>query len=172
MHGFPSGRTIKEGDIVSVDCGVNRSGFYGDAAFTKIVGEVSEPVKRLVETTEKGLYNGIEKAVHNGRLHDISLAVQSTAQDTDFGIVKEFGGHGVGFDVHEKPFVPNHVAGMNCRLKVGLVIAIEPMFTEGSPDIRIKSDGWTVVTKDGKMAAHFEHSIAILEDGPKILSKL
>jgi len=172
VHGFPSGRIIKKGDIVSVDCGVNRNGYYGDAAFTKIVGKVPETTRKLVDATEKGLYNGIAKAVNNGRLHDISFAVQSTAEVADVGVVKEFGGHGVGFAVHEKPFVSNYVAGMNCRLKVGLVIAIEPMYTEGSPEIEIKSDGWTVVTKDSKKAAHFEHSIAILEDGPKILSKL
>lgn len=173
VHGFPGGRIIKAGDIVSVDCGIDRDNYYGDAAFTKIVEKVPKRIKRLVKTTERCLYAGIERAVSGGRLHDISSAIYSTARTVNFDVVREFGGHGVGFDVHEKPFVPNYImGGINCKLKVGLVIAIEPMLTEGSYEIERQSDGWTIVTKDRKMAAHWEHSIAILPEGPKILSKL
>lgn len=173
VHGFPSERVIKAGDIISVDCGVNRDGYYGDAAFTKMVGIVPKSTKKLVKTTKKCLYEGIKNAVEGGRLNDISFAIQSTAQKTKFGIVKEFGGHGVGFEVHEKPFIHNYVtSGINYGLKVGLVIAIEPMLTKGSSEVERLSDGWTIVTKDRKIAAHWEHSIAILPDGPRILSEL
>lgn len=173
VHGFPGERIIKAGDIISVDCGIDRKGYYGDAAFTKMVGIVPKSTKKLVKTTKKCLNEGIKSAVSGGRLNDISYSIQTTAQGTQFGIVKEFGGHGVGFDVHEKPFVPNYVtSGINFVLKVGLVIAIEPMLTKGSCEIERLSDGWTVVTKDRKLSAHWEHSIAILPDGPRILSQL
>jgi len=142
VHGFPSERIIKAGDIVSVDCGVNREGYYGDAAFTKIVGVVPSSTKKLVKTTKKCLNEGIKKAVDGGRLNNISHIIQSIAKKGHFGIVREFGGHGVGFDVHEKPFIPNYVTtGINYKLKVGLVIAIEPMLTKGSHEIERKSDG-------------------------------
>lgn len=173
VHGFPSERIIKAGDIVSVDCGIDRNGYYGDAAFTKTVGVVPKSTVKLVKTTKRCLNEGIKKAVDGGRLNDISHTIQSIAERERFGIVREFGGHGVGFDVHEKPFIPNYVTtGINYKLKVGLVIAIEPMLTKGNHEIVRKADGWTIVTKDHKIAAHWEHSIAILPDGPRILSKL
>lgn len=173
VHGFPSQRIVKEGDIISVDCGVDRNGYYGDAAFTKIVGEVSPNIEKLVTTTEKCLYEGIRNALPEGRLHNISKAIQLTAKTAGFGVVRSFAGHGVGFAVHEKPLVPNYVSrGINYILKTGLVIAIEPMLVEGSYEIETASNGWITMTKDRKMAAHFEHTIAIMENGPKILSIL
>jgi len=173
VHGFPGARKIIDGDIVSVDCGVNRNGYYGDAAFTKIVGEVPPRIETLVKTTENCLYEGIKSAVPKGRLYDISKAVQSMAEEKGFGVVRSFTGHGVGFAVHEKPMVPNYVTrGINYILKIGLVIAIEPMLVEGTYEIEVASNGWVTMTKDRKMAAHFEHTIAIMEDGPKILSVL
>jgi methionyl aminopeptidase len=173
VHGFPGARKIVDGDIVSVDCGVNRNGYYGDAAFTKIVGEVPPRIETLVKTTENCLYEGIKSAVPKGRLYDISKAVQSMAEKKGFGVVRSFTGHGVGFAVHEKPMVPNYVTrGINYILKTGLVIAIEPMLVEGDYEVEIASNGWVTMTKDRKMAAHFEHTIAIMEDGPRILSVL
>jgi methionyl aminopeptidase len=172
VHGFPNERKIRSGDIVSIDCGIDRNGYYSDSAFTKIVGKVPKIVEKLVKTTKECLYKGIEKAVHNGRLNDVSSTIQSIAENAGFGVVREFTGHGVGFDVHEEPKIPNYVSdGVNHKLKVGMVMAIEPMLTEGSYDVKVGSDGWIVTTKDGKMAAHWEHSIAILPDGPRILSK-
>lgn len=173
VHGFPGERIIKTGDIVSVDFGAEKGGYYSDSAFTKIVGKVPKRIEELVKTTEKALYAGIEKAVCGGRLYDISSVIYSTAREADFDVVREYGGHGVGFDVHEKPFVPNYVmSGVNTMLKVGLVIAVEPMLTEGNCETEVLSDGWTVVTRDRSAASHFEHSIAILSAGPKILSQL
>jgi len=173
VHGFPSQRTIKEGDIVSVDCGVNRGGFFGDAAFTKIVGDVPYRTQKLVNTTEKCLYEGIKHSVSGGRLYDISKAIYRTAREQLFGVIKDYTGHGVGFEVHEEPLVPNYVGrGTNYTLKVGLVIAIEPMLVCGSGKTYVGDDGWVVKTIEGGMAAHFEHTIALLEDGPRILTTL
>jgi len=173
VHGFPSERAVQEGDIVSVDCGVDRNGYFGDAAFTKIVGEVSPRVKKLVDTTKKCLREGIKKAVPNGMLNDISRAIYKTARKQLFHVVKEYTGHGVGFDVHEDPLVPNYVSsGTNYVLKPGTVIAIEPMLTIGNAKVRVGSDGWIVKTVSGKPSAHFEHTVAILEDGPKVLTRL
>lgn len=173
VHGFPSDYVLKDGDIVSVDCGVNRNGYFGDAAFTKIIGEVSNKTKRLVKTTEECLNRGIYMAKPEGRLHNISNIIYKTAKKKFFNVIKEYTGHGVGFQVHEDPLVPNYVSrGTNYKLKVGLVIAIEPMLTEGKADTKVDSNGWVVRTLDGSLAAHFEHTIAILEDGPKILSSL
>lgn len=173
VHGFPGERIIKNGDIVSVDFGAEKDGYYSDAAFTKVIKKTSKRIEELVKTTEKALYAGIEKAVVGGRLYDISLAIYSTAKDVGFDVVRQYGGHGVGFEVHEKPFLPNYVTnGINYKLKVGLVIAIEPMLLEEKNEVERLSDGWTIVTKDRKMVAHFEHSIAILSSGPKVLSKI
>lgn len=173
VHGFPSARTIQKGDIVSVDCGIDRNGYYGDAAFTKIIGKVPARVKKLVDTTKKCLREGIRTAVPSCRLHDISGAIQKTARKQLFNVVKEYTGHGVGFAVHEDPLVPNYVSsGTNYILKVGTVIAIEPMVTYSNSSVRVGSNGWIVKTVTGKPAAHFEHTVAILEDGPKVLSRL
>lgn len=173
VHGFPSERVIQAGDLVSVDCGVERNGYYGDAAFTKIIGSVPARVKKLVDTTKNCLREGIKRAVPNCRLHDISEAIQKTAMKQQFNVVKEYTGHGVGFDVHEDPLVPNYVSsGINYILKIGTVIAIEPMVTYSDASVRVGSNGWIVKTVSGKHAAHFEHTVAILEDGPRVLSRL
>jgi len=173
VHGFPSERIIKSGDIISVDFGINRNGYFSDAAFTKIVGKATRKVKKLVETTEECLYEGIKKAWPGNRIYDISEAVQSNSERMGFDVIRDFVGHGVGLKVHEKPQIPNYISnGINWKLRVGMVIAIEPMLVEGTYEINIRSNGWTTVTKDSKLAAHFEHSVAILNDGPKILSKI
>ena len=173
VHGFPSGYVIKDGDIVSVDFGVERDGYFSDAAFTKIVGKVPKNVEKLVKTTEECLYKGVERAKSGNRLFDISLAIQTHAIRQNFDVVREFVGHGVGLKVHEPPQVPNYVSiGTNWKLRPGMVLAIEPMLVEGSYKLRTHPNNWTIFTADGKMAAHFEHSIAILEAGTKILSKL
>lgn len=173
VHGFPEDRVINEGDIVSVDFGLEKDGYYSDAAFTKIIGKVPKSTKKLVKATEECLYIGTEKAVPGNRLFDISLAIQSHAFENGFDVVRKYVGHGVGLKVHEDPSVPNYVSvGVNWKLRAGMVIAIEPMLVEGSHKIQVGSNKWTVFTADKKMSAHFEHSIAILEDGPKILSKI
>jgi len=173
VHGFPSRRIIKNGDIISIDFGINRNGYFSDAAFTKIVGKVPERTERLVKTTEECLYAGIEKAKAGNRIYDISEAIQSYADQMEFGVIHNFVGHGVGLKVHEDPQIPNYVSnGINWKLRSGMVIAIEPMLVEGSYEVSIKTNGWTIITKDSKLSAHFEHSVAILNDGPKILSKL
>lgn len=173
VHGIPRERLIKDGDIVSVDFGVNRNGYYSDAAFTKCVGKVSSGIQKLVKITEQCLYEGIKQARPGNRIYDVSLAIQSTADTMNFDVIRKFVGHGVGFMVHELPKIPNFVAnGINWRLRPGMVIAIEPMLVEGTYEVDTKSNGWTVITRDKKMSAHFEHSVAILSGGPKILSKL
>lgn len=173
VHGFPSDYVVKDGDIVSVDFGVEKDGYFSDAAFTKIVGKVPKNVKKLVKSTEECLYRGIEQAVAGNRLFDISLAIQTHAIHQNFDVIREFVGHGVGLQVHEPPQVPNYVSiGTNWKLRPGMVLAIEPMLVEDSYKTRTRPNNWTIFTADGKMAAHFEHSIAILETGVKILSKL
>jgi methionyl aminopeptidase len=173
VHGFPDGYIIKDGDIVSVDFGVEKDGYFSDAAFTKVVGEVHSNTKELVETTEECLYKGIEQAAPGNRLFDISRSIQLHAAQHNFDTIREFVGHGVGLKVHEPPQVPNYVSiGTNWKLRPGMVLAIEPMLVEGSYEIKTHLNNWTIFTADGKMASHFEHSIAILETGPKILSKL
>jgi len=173
VHGIPNKRIIKDGDIVSVDFGAERNGYYSDEAFTKCVGKVSARTKKLVKITEQCLYEGIKQARPGNRIYDISWAIQSAAEIMNFDVIRKFVGHGVGFMVHELPKIPNFVAnGINWKLRPGMVIAIEPMLVEGTYEVDVKSNGWTVVTRDRKMSAHFEKSIAILKDGPKILSKL
>jgi methionyl aminopeptidase len=173
VHGFPDEYLIKNGDIVSVDFGIEKEGYFSDSAFTKIVGKVPKNIKKLVETTEECLYKGIKQAVPGNRLFDISKIIQTHAIQNNFDTIREFVGHGVGLKLHEQPQVPNYVSiGTNWRLRPGMVLAIEPMLVEGSYEIKIHPNNWTVFTADGKMSAHFEHSIAILDTGPKILSKL
>jgi len=172
VHGFPSKRVLSEGDIVSIDFGVLYKGYYGDSAATFAVGAVSKEATRLMKVTRKALYRGIEHAMPGKRLGDISSAVQKTAETEGYGIVRDFVGHGIGTALHEDPQVPNYGRkGRGIELKPGLVIAIEPMVNEGTYEIRIQPDGWTVVTKDGRLSAHFEHTIAITDNGPIILSK-
>ncbi len=174
VHGIPSDkRFINKGDLVSIDLGVILDGYYGDAAFSCFAGEApTEHAERLVRVTKEALYSGIRKAKAKNRLGDISCAVQNVAESHGFGVVRKFVGHGVGRALHEPPEVPNFgVRGTGPILKKGMVIAIEPMLTMGSFDVEIMEDGWTAVTADRALAAHFEHTIAITHKGPDILSK-
>ncbi len=173
VHGIPSQRRLKEGDIVSLDVGVNFVGYFGDAAITLPVGEIDPEAQRLLDVTEKALTIGIEKAKIGNRLFDISYAIQRWVESHGFSVVRDFVGHGIGRDLHEEPQVPNFGAPhQGPRLEKGMVFALEPMVNEGTHEVRVLSDGWTVVTADGKRSAHFEHSIAITDDGAEILSVL
>ncbi|OGP74109.1 MAG: type I methionyl aminopeptidase [Deltaproteobacteria bacterium RBG_16_49_23] len=173
VHGIPGPMKLKEGDIVSLDVGVNLHGYFGDAAITLPVGEADQGAKRLLEVTEKALHIGIEMARVGNRLYDISHAIQNWVESKGFSVVKDFVGHGIGKSLHEEPQVPNFGSpGQGPRLEKGMVFALEPMVNEGSYEVRILSDGWTVVTADGKRSAHFEHSIAITDGKAEILSIL
>lgn len=174
IHGIPSKkRIIKSGDIVSIDLGAKINGFNGDNAATFPAGDISAQAKRLCEVTEQSLYKGIEKAIAGGRIGDIGNAVQTHCESAGFGVVRDFVGHGVGKELHEDPSVPNFgTAGRGVRLRPGMTIAIEPMITQGDYAVKQLADGWTVVTADGKLAAHFEHTVAITADGPKIMTKI
>jgi len=171
VHGIPGNRKMKEGDIVSVDCGAIVEGFHGDSAFTVGVGEITQEAQTLIDVTNESLYEGIEKAVVGGRLTDISHAVQEYAEKRRFSVVREYVGHGIGRSLHEEPQVPNYGSpGRGPLLKSGMVLAIEPMLNVGTRETKVLEDGWTVVTSDGKLCAHFEHTIAITESGPEILT--
>jgi len=174
VHGIPSShRFLKNGDIVSIDIGSFYEGFNGDAARTHPVGEVSEDAKKLLEVTEKSLLTGIEKALIGNRLFDISHAVQEYVEANGFSVVRDYVGHGIGRDMHEDPQIPNFgPAGKGPKLKEGMTLAIEPMVNIGSYDVETLEDKWTVVTKDGSLSAHFEHTIAVTTDGVEILSQL
>jgi len=171
IHGIPSKKTLKDGDIVGLDLGAIWDGFYGDAARTFAVGDVSPKAKLLMDVTEKSLLLGIEQAQAGNRLGDIGYAVQSYAEKHGFSVVREFVGHGIGRSLHEDPQVPNYgQPGHGQRIKAGMVLAIEPMVCQGGPEVDILDDNWTAVTRDGKLSAHFEHSVAITPEGPVILS--
>ncbi len=173
VHGIPSERALAEGDIVGIDVGVIYEGYYGDAAWTFPVGEISEVVKRLLRITRESLYLGIEQARIGRRVSDISAAVQRHVEKHGFSVVREFVGHGIGRALHEEPQVANYGRpGRGPRLMEGMVLAIEPMVNTKGPDVRILEDKWTAVTADGGYSAHFEHSVAVTEDGPWILSAL
>jgi methionyl aminopeptidase len=173
VHGIPSDRKLCAGDIVGIDCGVTLDGYVADAAITVPVGEVSEEVQRLLRVTEEALYRAIEQARVGNRLYDISYAVQSYAEAHGYSVVRDFCGHGVGRQMHEDPQVPNFgTPGRGLRLRPGLVLAIEPMLNMGTHEVEIADDGWTVRTVDRKLSAHFEHTIAITERGPIILTTL
>ncbi len=173
VHGMPSERPLVAGDIVSLDFGVNYQGYYGDAAITVPVGPVSDEARRLMKATEEGLYDAIRQAIPGNRLGDLSAAVQTRVESAGFSVVRDFVGHGIGRSLHEDPQIPNYgVRGRGIELKPGMVLAIEPMVNEGSYQVKILSDGWTVLTEDGKLSAHFEHSVAITENGPDILSQI
>jgi methionyl aminopeptidase len=173
VHGIPSHRALREGDIIGLDFGVIYDGFYGDSALTVGVGRVSDDAKRLVEVTERALYNGIEQLHEGKRLGDLGFTVQQTAESAGFSVVRAFVGHGIGKKLHEEPPVPNFgEPDRGLRLKEGMVLAIEPMINAGGSEVEIKEDGWTAVTKDGSWAAHFEHSVAVTKNGPYILSQL
>ena len=171
VHGIPNDIPLKEGDIVSVDCGTYMNGFCGDSAYTFCVGEVDPEVLKLLKTTKEALYLGIENAIHGKRLGDIGFAVQQHCEANSYGVVREFVGHGIGKDMHEDPQVPNYgKRGYGTQLKKGMCIAIEPMITLGSRQIVMERDGWTVRTRDRKCAAHFEHTVAIGVGKADILS--
>ncbi len=173
VHGMPSGRILKEGDIVGLDFGVYYQGFYGDAAVTLPVGRVSEEAARLMRVTEQSLYAAIEQASSGNRLGDISAAVQETAESAGYSVVRDFVGHGIGRNMHEDPQIPNFgKKGRGIELQTGMILAIEPMVNAGRYRVKILPDGWTVITEDGSLSAHFEHSVAITDNGPEILSRL
>ena len=171
VHGFPSERVLKEGDIISIDIGACYKGYHGDSAWTYTVGEVSDDAKYLLEHTEKALYEGIKQAKVGNRIGDISYAVEKYATEHNLGVVKELVGHGVGTSVHESPDVPNYgTKGTGPKIRDGMVIAIEPMLTLGSPDIYVEDNDWTIKTEDSSLSAHFEHTIAITNEGVIILT--
>ena len=173
VHGIPSNRALRDGDIIGLDYGVIYDGFYGDSAITVGVGKVSDEAQRLMDVTEQCLYRGIQELHEGKRLGDLGAAVQRLAESAGFSVVRAFVGHGIGKKLHEEPPVPNYgEPDRGLRLKEGMVLAIEPMVNVGSYEVEIKEDGWTAVTKDGSLAAHFEHSVAITKDGPYILSQL
>jgi methionyl aminopeptidase len=171
VHGIPGDRTIREGQLVSIDAGAIVEGWHGDAARTFYVGDPPAEVKRLIDTTRLAMMAGIAAAAPGGHIEDISGAVEDVAGPAGYGIVRQFVGHGIGRSMHEEPQVPNYRLGRNGRrLEPGLCLAIEPMLTLGSHETRILDDDWTIVTRDGTLAAHFEHTIAITERGPEILT--
>lgn len=173
VHGIPTNRVLCEGDIVGLDFGVIYNGFYGDAALTVGVGRVSEEARRLMEVTERALYTGIEQLHDGKRLGDLGFAVQKVAEGAGFSVVRAFVGHGIGKRLHEEPPVPNYgEPDRGVRVREGMVLAIEPMVNAGGHEVAMKEDGWTAVTKDGSLAAHFEHSVAVTKNGPYILSQL
>ncbi len=171
VHGVPSERRLKEGDILSIDVGVKFKNFYADAALTLGIGRISERAKRLMQITEESLYRGIENARPGKRLSDISAGIQSFVESNGFSVVRVFVGHGIGEKIHEEPEIPNFgPADKGPRLESGMILAIEPMVNEGTYEVEILEDGWTAVTKDRKLSAHFEHTIAVRKGEPEILT--
>ena len=172
IHGIPSKqRKLKQGDIVSIDLGAKFQGYHGDNAATFACGDVTPEAKRLMDTTRESLYEGIAAAVQGGRIGDISSAVQRYVEARGYSVVRKFVGHGIGTELHEAPEVPNFgTAGRGIRLLPGMTLAIEPMVNAGKADVKILPDGWTVLTTDGSLSAHFEHTIVITTDGPKIMT--
>ena len=172
IHGIPSKkRILRQGDIVSIDLGAKLEGYNGDNATTFAVGDISDEAKRLIDTTRESLYKAIEAAVVGNKLGDIAWAVQGYCEERGYGVVREFTGHGIGKALHEDPSVPNYgKAGRGIRLLPGMTLAIEPMINQGTAAIKKLPDGWTIKTADGKLSAHFEHTVAITKDGPKILT--
>ena len=171
IHGIPDKRVIKAGDIVSIDVGAYLNGYHGDNAATFAAGEVSKEAQGLMDATRESLYEGIAAAIAGNRIGDIGAAVQRYVEMRGYSVVRQFVGHGVGTNLHEDPSVPNFgTPGRGPRLLPGMTLAIEPMINQGGPDVKILSDGWTTVTTDGKLSAHFEHTVAITRDGPIILT--
>ncbi len=171
VHGIPGGYTLEEGDIISIDCGAIVEGWHGDAAFTAPVGEVSKLAKKLIKVTEASLYAGIDQMVDGNRIGDIGYAVQRVAEQAGFSVVREYVGHAIGTAMHEEPQVPNYgPRNKGAKLKTGNVFAVEPMVNVGGPATELLDDDWSVVTADGSLSAHWEHTIAILDDGPEILT--
>lgn len=173
VHGIPSLRKLKNGDIISIDVGAVINGYHGDSAVTLPVGEITSEAKRLLEVTEQSLYAGIEKALVENRLSDVSHEIQTYVEGNGMSVVRDYVGHGIGSNMHEEPQIPNFgKPGRGPRLKPGMTLAIEPMVNLGTFEVKTLEDNWTVVTEDGKLSAHFEHTIAITEKGPQILTKL
>jgi methionyl aminopeptidase len=172
VHGIPGGYVLDEGDIISIDCGAIIEGYHGDSAWTYPVGEISPEAKRLLEVTEKSLWAGLGAVKQGNRLFDIGGAVQGVAEAAGYSVVREYVGHGIGTAMHEDPQIPNYrpSSGSNIKLKVGHVFAIEPMVNVGKPQTEVLDDGWTVITADGSLSAHFEHTIAITDHGPEVLT--
>jgi methionyl aminopeptidase len=171
VHGIPGSRVLRAGDLLSIDIGTTLEGYVSDSAVTLPVGTVSKAAQRLLEVTQESLMIGIAQMQPGNHVGDIGAAIQAHAEGHGYGVVRELVGHGVGRAMHEEPQVPNYGRpGTGIELRAGLVLAIEPMITQGGPEVRILKDGWTVVTADGKLAAHFEHTIAVTQDGPKILT--
>ncbi len=171
VHGIPGLRRLQSGDIISIDVGVCYKGYYGDSTVTFPVGQVSQLARRLTEVSRNALYNGIERAHSGSRLSDISNAIQVTAEAAGFSVVRSYVGHGIGSQMHEEPQIPNFgKPGRGPKLQVGMVLAIEPMVNAGTWEVETLPDSWTVVTRDRKLSVHFEHTVAILEDGPEILT--
>jgi methionyl aminopeptidase len=172
VHGIPSVLRLKEGDIVSVDIGVFYKGYFGDAAVTLPVGRVSKEADRLMRVTEEALYLGIDAARERGRVSDISCAIQGHVEKNGYSVVRTFVGHGIGKELHEEPQVPNYGScGRGARLKEGMTLALEPMVNAGGSDVRVLDDGWTAVTKDGSLSAHFEHTVVVTGQGARVLTK-
>ena len=171
VHGIPSNKILNNGQIVGIDCGALKNGYYGDSARTFPVGEISDQDKKLIETTQEALYLGIDKAVPGNYVSDIGHAIQKFVEPKGYSIVRELVGHGIGTNLHEDPQVPNYGdPGMGVKLKEGMCLAIEPMINRGGKEVYTLDDGWTIKTKDGFNSAHFEHTIAIRKDGPEVLS--
>ena len=171
VHGIPNDAPMQEGDIISIDCGALKNGFYGDHAYTFAVGEISEEVKRLLEITRQSLYIGIEQFRAGNRVGDVGYAIQKFTEDAGYGVVRELVGHGLGEKMHEGPEMPNYgKRGRGKKFVEGMVVAIEPMTNMGTKSIKQLNDGWTILTKDGKPSAHFEHDVAIIDGKPEILS--
>lgn len=171
VHGIPNDKPLQEGDIISIDCGALKNGFYGDHAYTFAVGEIKEETKKLLEVTKQSLYEGIRQLKVGNRIGDVGYAIQKYCEDRGYGVVRELVGHGLGRKMHEDPEMPNYgKRGRGKKLVNGMVVAIEPMINLGTHRINHLSDGWTILTKDGKPSAHFEHNIAIVEGKPELLS--
>lgn len=173
VHGIPGDVVLHEGDIISVDCGAIVEGYHGDAAYTAGVGEISAQARRLIEVTERSLWAGIDQLVVGNRLHEVGRAVQRVAEAAGYGVVREYVGHAIGTAMHETPQVPNYWPGTpGPTLKSGMVFAVEPMVNVGSYDTYMLDDGWSVLTADGSLSAHFEHTIAVTDDGPEVFTVL
>ncbi len=172
VHGIPGSYRLKEGDILSIDCGAIVDGYHGDAAFTMAIGEVTAEAEKLIRVTDESLAAGIAAMVEGGRLHDIGLAVQTVAEGAGYSVVKEYVGHGIGTKMHEEPAVPNYWPGTpGPKLKAGMVFAVEPMVNVGGAATKVLGDHWSVVTADGSLSAHAEHTIAITDNGPEVFTR-
>ena len=171
VHGIPGDYVLQEGDIISVDCGAIIEGYHGDAAYTAGVGEISATARRLIEVTERSMYAGIDQLTIGNRLYEVGRAVQNVAEAAGFSVVREYVGHAIGTAMHEEPQVPNYWPGKpGPALKEGMVFCVEPMINVGTYDTYVLEDGWSVVTQDGKLSAHFEHTIAVTDNGPEIFT--